>query len=166
MALPELYARALNLPSLPQSVMDQINFNYQDYLNYNRLDFSPENCMDNDLLPPDKKRNTHSHINTELLDEWCRENVSESMSFFWMLRSYRDQKKHKDTVTKTKLIYVIDTGGDNVTTTWYKEDQTTVLQHIQLQPHRWYILKTDMCHQVQGVEPDRIRFCVAGRVFS
>jgi len=166
MALPELYARALNFPLLPQSVIDQINFNYQDYLNYNLLDVSPENCLDNDLLTTNKKRNTHSHINTEFLDEWCRKNVCESMSFFWMLRSFRDQKNHKDTGTKCKLIYVLDTGGDNVTTTWYADDQTTVLQQIQLQSHQWYILKTELYHQVQGVEPSRVRFCIGGRVFD
>lgn len=166
MALPDLYARLLNFPPLPQYIVDKIDFNYQNYLNYDLTDTSPENCIDQTLLSPENKRTMNSHHNTELLNEWCHENICDSMHFFWMLRSFRDQRNHKDVGTKVKLIYVLDPGGDQVTTTWYADDQKTVLQKIQLETHQWYILKTDMYHQVQGVEHGRVRFCVGARIFD
>ena len=72
---------------------------------------------------------------------------------------------HMDKGTKTKFIYLLETGGDNVVTNFYDDDQKTIVDSVVLEPHRWCILKVDAYHSVAGVENGKTRFAITGKIF-
>ena len=83
--------------------------------------------------------------------------------FYFQLTTNLDV--HVDVGSDVKLIYFVDTGGDNVFTEFYSNDGKKLLQSIQLVSHKWYALKTSINHSVRGVDKSRTRFSIVGRLF-
>lgn len=144
---PYQYYRYVNLPQLPQSIVDQINFNFDDY----------ERKSGRGVY-------TWTDSFNESVNEWCQKNICAEM--YWGFQIIRgDLGIHKDVGTLTKFCYLLDTGGDNVITEFFEDDKITVVDSVNLEPHRWHILKVDTFHGIRGVDPGRIRFSITGKIF-
>lgn len=139
--------RYLNLPKLPDSLLKQINFNIDEY---------------------EKKFQVNDYIWTDSFNKevnaWCQENICADMYFAFQIMN-GNLGIHKDFGTKTKLIYLLELGGDNVITNFYEDDKVTVTHSYVIESHRWHILKADSYHSVTNVEPGKCRFSITGRVF-
>jgi hypothetical protein len=85
---------------------------------------------------------------------------------------------HSDIQRKMVLVYIIDTGGDNVITTWYRErgkslyrgkesgnklcdsgfidyDNLDVIESVKLESRCWYVLDGEILHDVDNITSQR-----------
>lgn len=67
---------------------------------------------------------------------------------------------HIDTGRPGAINFILDTGGDNVQTVWYADDQTTVLESVALEPFRWHRLKVDSYHTVRNITGTRFSITI------
>lgn len=147
--LPYSYFHYINLPKIPNEILNQINFDFSSY--------------DAKVISSGGNyRWSDSH--NKIINDWCRQNICSEMYWAFQIIS-GDMPIHKDNGTKTKFVYLLQTGGDNVVTEFYDEDKTNVLQSVIIEPHRWHILKVDTFHGVRNVDPGKIRFSITGRIF-
>lgn len=146
------YIQYLNFPPLPDYIVDQLS---TDPEHYNVDAVGPSN--------PGTYIWTKTH--NDQVDAWCKQNICADM--FWAFQIMTaDSFMHKDTGTATKINYIIDTGGPDVWTDFYADDQTTLLASYKIEPRRWHIFKADTFHAVRNVEPGQVRFAVTSRVFA
>ena len=145
------FVRCLNLPKLPQDIIDRIPRNYSLYEKKIQGIKSVHYVW------------TDSH--NQEVDAWCKENVCDSMYYAYQIIS-GNMVLHKDQGTKIKFIYLLDAGGSDVWTEFYADDQCTLLQREKLEINRWYIMKVDVYHKVVGIDPGNVRFGITGRVFE
>ena len=138
----------LNLPAIPQTVIDSIEFD------------------DNDLtLAKSIVGYKSSIVSTDLLNEWGRKNISEDIFLNYQLMT-DNVLLHRDKSTKSKLLYVIDTGGDEVLTSFYTDPEgTDLLFKAVIEPGRWCIFEADVCHKVSNMDPGKLRFAITGQIF-
>jgi len=99
------------------------------------------------------------------INAWCQRYISSDMYWAFQLMS-ADMPKHLDRGTTTKFNYVINTGGDDVWTRFWTNDQESMLAEYQIEPFRWHIFKSDTYHSVEGVQPGQVRIAVTGRIFA
>jgi hypothetical protein len=146
---PVRYIQYFNLPVIPDSILKSLNFNFDEYI---------------------KKENVENHywwsdsFNKEI-NEWGQANICPDM-YFAFQAAYGDMGKHKDHNTKTKINFLISTGGSNVLTEFWSDDQETKLASYCIEPMRWHIFKSDTTHSVTNTEPGKLRFGITGRIFS
>lgn len=67
---------------------------------------------------------------------------------------------HKDTGRTIIYNYILETGGDNVYTRFFDEDQETELYKINIPKHTWHQLDVTYFHDVVGIEKDRVAISV------
>jgi len=146
------YVQQLNLPSPPQNILDIVNKNYNIQKQHLNLKNDKEKI----------EQIWSEGYNIEV-DNWCKNNICKDVHYSFQLTT--NLNKHIDVGTKIKLIYFVDTGGDNVFTEFYSDDNKQMLQSVQLNSHKWYALKTDVNHAVRGVEKFKTRFSIVGRLF-
>ena len=154
--------RYLNLPRIPQSIIDNLNYNFEQYQTRE--------------LPADFRVKASVRRVTKLwsdsynqeINEWCKKNICESMYWAFLITD-GDLAVHVEEASKglasTKLNYIIQPGGSNVVTNFWEDDAKTLKQSFCIEPHRWHIFKADSYHSVQGIEPGKFRFSVTGKVF-
>ena len=146
---PYSYIRYINLPKIPNEILNQINFDFSSY--YDKVNAHNGNYRWSD-----------SH--NKIINDWCQQNICKDM--YWAFQIIRGELPiHKDKGTKTKFIYLLETGGERVVTEFYDEDKVTVLQSIIIDSHRWHILKADTFHGVRNIDPGKIRFSITGKIF-
>jgi len=138
--------RYINLPQIPAGIIDNLNYNFDQYDQRNRLG--------DVYLWSDS-------FNAEV-NEWCRANISKDMYWGFQIIS-GDLPAHKDIGTEIKLTYLINTGGDGVLTNFYEEDKITVTNSYNIPAGRWHLLQANRYHSVHNVES--VRFSITGRVF-
>lgn len=68
--------------------------------------------------------------------------------------------KHIDAQRKSILNYIINTGGDNVITKWY-DSNDNVIEQVIVQEKKWYRMKTDINHTIEGMTSDRLMLTVS-----
>lgn len=140
--------RYLELPSVPQIILDSIP---SDYSLYEKKSYYPEaNYLWTDTF------------NLEL-NQWAQRHIGSDLYFGFQIISGA-LPVHRDIGTLTKLVYLLDTGGDNVETVFYNDDGTEQYS-INIQQHRWHVLQADKLHSVRGIDPNRTRFSITARLF-
>jgi hypothetical protein len=173
---------------------------------YKKLDFPPipENLLNFDLTPlytvndsgygrSYKKNNNELipcrvkkyKINHKPHISWIRENVVDIKNTvkYVCVHEPIDSKSstqivHSDVKRKTVLVYIIDTGGDNVVTTWYREkdknlyrgkesgfklcdtgfvnyDDLDIIESVKLEKKTWYALDGEILHDVDNIISER-----------
>ena len=154
--------RYLNLPKIPQSIVDNLNYNFEQY---QKRDL-PDNFQGGQDAMRVAQLWTES-FNKEV-NEWCKENICDSMYWAFLITD-GDLAVHIEEASKglasVKLNYVIESGGDNVVTDFWANDAKTLTHSFCIEPHRWHIFKADSYHSVRGIEPGKFRFSVTGKVF-
>ena len=67
---------------------------------------------------------------------------------------------HKD-IGRTKAInYLIDAGGETVTTTWYS-DELEPLFNKTIEPFKWHIINTEINHGITGIIDKRLALTIS-----
>jgi hypothetical protein len=147
---PYRYYRYINLPKLPENILQKVNWNFNEY--------EKKTTEQSDNIY------TWSDSFNDEVNQWCQNNICSDM--YWGFQIIRgDLSPHKDNGTLTKFVYLLDNGGPDVITEWFNEDKTTVVDSVILETHRWHILKVDSFHGVRGVLPSKTRFSITGVIF-
>ena len=144
------YIQYINLPKVPAEILQKAVDNIPTCLEKFERPNNPYTWTDFD--------------NTEL-DAWGKLNISQELYYAFQIMT-DNMKIHKDTVTKTKFCYVIQTGGENVITSFYDEDQTTILDTYCIEQDRWHLLKADTYHGVSNLNHGNIRFSITAKIFE
>jgi hypothetical protein len=87
---------------------------------------------------------------------------------------------HTDRVRRVAINYIIDTGGENVRTSWYRErgqslhrdykgagemvagrkqinySDLELVESVVFEPMSWYMIQTDVIHDVQNITANRV----------
>lgn len=146
------HVQQLNLPSPTKNILDIVNENYIIQRQHFNLKTNKQKI----------EQIWSEGYNLEV-DNWCKNNICKDVHYSFQLTTNLNQ--HTDIGTKVKLIYFVDTGGDNVFTEFHSDDNKQILQSVKLDSHKWYALKTDVNHSVRGVEKSKTRFSIVGRLF-
>jgi hypothetical protein len=142
------YIQYLNLPKIPQEIIDTVikdagihrqHHNASVYGSY-----------------------TWSDYHTVELNSWCKANIGDDMYYGIQLMT-ADIDRHTDRGTKIKLNYLIDTGGDDVITNFYDQDQETLIESYQIEPLRWHIFKAESPHEIVNIT--RTRISITSKIF-
>lgn len=143
-----MYYRYINLPQLPNELIKKINFDFTQYeAKVQASTYSWSDSFNQDI------------------NEWCQQNICSNMYWAFQIIKGSELDIHVDRNTLIKFVYLLDTGGDNVVTSFYKDDKTTVIESVTLEPYRWHMLKVDVPHGVTGIDPARTRFSITGKIF-
>ena len=144
----DFYIKKLSsFPKLPTDIYEKINFNLDQYRNKNTVGNNVNYVWSDDF--------------NENINNWCQQNVVDGIYYAFQIAT-EDMPLHKDKNSTVKLIYVLDTGGDDVLTNFYNDKQE-LLHSLKVEPNFWYLLKTDVFHAVEGIT--RPRFSICATVF-
>lgn len=152
MAYKPRYLQYINLPRIPQEILDQLP---KDLNEFKSKSDRPDSFS--------QYRWTDDH--NEQLNQWCKENICADMYWGFQFMT-NDMPKHTDHNTKTKFVYLIEPGGNEVHTRFWTDDHNTQVDDHIIKPHRWHILKVDKVHSVDGIELGSTRWSVTGRIFE
>jgi len=141
----------LDLPKVPDSIIKQLNYNYDEY-----------EINDPNIYPP--QTNTWTKTFNSEINQWCQQHISPTLYWGFMIM-HSDLRPHTDVKTELKLTYLIRTGGDNVKTEFYEDDKVTLIESVIIEPFRWHLFRSDIVHAVKGIEPDHTRFSVSASIF-
>jgi hypothetical protein len=150
------YIQYVNFPQIPNELLNSI---------VPQTLLSAFNQSENKKSPSSYETYAWTDEANEQLNAWCQENICPDMYYAFQLITGK-LPIHKDKTTKTKLNYLISTGGDDVLTTFYKDDQTTKLASYNISAHKWHIFKADTYHSVSELLSNQIRFAVTARIFE
>ena len=132
------------LPKLPNHLVAEIQASIDDNQNH------PSKTSYNgiyDWLPANDK-----------IQEWCNENISEDI--YWGIQIITDDlPAHKDVGTVCKFNYLI--AGATGDTNFYNDDNE-LIETVLLESDKWYILNTNVLHEVVGVKD--VRISITGRI--
>lgn len=140
--------RYLELPKIPNSIIDNLPADWKQY--DQKVSYSGSNYTWTDSF-------------NQEINSWCQEHISQGMYFGFQIMT-GNVPMHKDVGTLTKLVYLLQPGGKNVTTNFYNDDRTLAHSFV-IEPFRWHVLRADSFHSVDHIEPDQVRFSITGRIF-
>jgi hypothetical protein len=139
-------ARKLQLPKIPDNIVKEI---YNSARNKKNLV---------------KKGEAYEWVSAcKMVQQWCKENICTDM--YWGIQIISNNLPlHKDIDTEIKLNYIIDSAGDSVITKFY-DDNMNLIQAVEFEENQWYILDVSKYHEVVGVNQDKSRISVTGKIF-
>ena len=152
-----MYVTYINLPRIPQELLDEIT---DEYILSQKNNAFPEN---------DPKYKIMKHIYssippTDNLNQWCKENICKSIK--WFVQVIRtDLPMHKDIGATIKFNYIFNQGNEDVETTFYEDDKETILHSEVIMPHRWHMFKVDTMHRAWNLTPGKKRLSISGCIF-
>lgn len=69
---------------------------------------------------------------------------------------------HIDYGREYAINYIIDTGGDDVTTYWTTDDRESVIFEKKIEPRRWHVIKVNPAwHGVRGIKIGKLRSIIS-----
>jgi hypothetical protein len=69
---------------------------------------------------------------------------------------------HFDYGRNYAINYIIEPGGNNVTTFWTEDDQTTIIKEVEIEPRRWHVIKVNPTwHGVTGIKIGKLRSIIS-----
>jgi len=145
--LPCQYIQFVNLPKIPQNIIDRLPMDVEKYpkkLSLHKYNWSDEH--------------------NEEINEWCQQHICKEI--YWACQfATGDLPKHIDRPTNIKFVYLLDTGGDQVYTKFWSEDGNTLLSQYLVPLHQWCIIKVNSLHSLEGMADNSVRFAVTGKIF-
>jgi hypothetical protein len=181
-----MFYKILDLPKIPQNLLQ-----FQLYPTIIRsVDMTHGREYIKNGQPIQSVHYTKMEAN-EKLKNWIVDNVPGVTSDMIFLQSFTGggttQLIHSDILRVFALNYIIDTGGDSVTTTWYQEneqplsrykdpaihglgqannkiidyDNCAVLEQVQFKQHQWSLIRTDVLHDIDHMTGVRSAVSIA-----
>lgn len=152
-----MYITYINLPTIPNNLLAEIS---DEFIFSQKNNAFPENDSKYDTI-----KNVYRSITPpKSLTQWCDENISKSIKWFVQVIG-SDLPIHRDIGATIKLNYIFNQGSDNVETTFYKDDNTTILHSEVILPYRWHVLKVDTLHRAWNLKPGNKRLSISGCIF-
>ena len=137
----------VNFPTIPKDVIDSM---------------IPSQA---DLSEAKERHYISTHTNVEKLNNWGRENIADSIYLNYQIL-FNDVPAHVDRNTKSKLLYIVEAGGDNVYTNFYtNEKKTELIFSTIIEPGRWCLFEADVDHEIVGMDKDKMRLGITGQIF-
>ena len=100
--------RYLNLPKIPVEILDNLNYNFDQY-SFKATYLNGAYKWSDDF--------------SQQVDTWCKQNICDTMHWGFQFMN-NNIIAHKDVGTEVKLTYLIDTGGSNVRTNFFEDNKT------------------------------------------
>jgi hypothetical protein len=97
---------------------------------------------------------------SDQLNEWLQSVCNFSVVSQYLLLNSNSPIHRDPRIRPRAYNYLLDTGGSNVITTVYDNDQT-ILKSMVIPSKTWYCLETGRLHGVQGIEPGRWRIVLS-----
>ena len=140
------------LPPIPQHVIDAV---FDSMATGENKAFEDENKK--------YKLDFYSWIpGNEIVQQWCNKNISPDI--YWGIQVItKDMPIHKDLGTESKFNYIINSGGPNVITNYYNNDEE-LIESCCCDINTWYILNTKVKHDVKNIILGEARISIAGRI--
>lgn len=140
--------RYLELPPVPQAILRNIPNDYT--------------LFENKHVRPGSVYVWSDTFNTEL-NQWGQQHIGKDLYFGFQIIT-GDLLPHRDIGTLTKIVYLIDTGGNDVETVFYNDNGGEEYSFV-IEPHRWHLLNVSKLHSVRGIKSGQTRFSVTARIF-
>jgi hypothetical protein len=174
-----IYYKELDLPKIPKELLI---FSNKQFKYVKDIGYGLTHIKNGQIL------NGCEYINFEIdhlpLKEWLNNNIPGSFigdSRKQISKAIKDKGTHivhSDVKRIFALNYLLEMGGDNVITTWYKEknkplyrpknkigqqsdtgfvkyDDLEVLTSVKFKKNKWYLLSTDILHDVDNITSER-----------
>jgi hypothetical protein len=179
-----MFYKKLNFPLIPIHILDSLESTLVNNIVVNDIGYNQIHIKNNIQLTA-CGYSMGEVVNNKLIS-WLKENIPDVVSRFNIL--YQTQFSldntpsthivHTDRLRLTALNYIIDTGGSDVVTSWYKEEgmnlhrlQKTpgsqsdsgavdyknlqLLESVNLEKNTWYIIDTRILHDVDNITGTR-----------
>lgn len=152
-----MYIDYIDLPNIPEELLESS----KDILNKETL---PVNTYGGDILPVrsnsgDVSPITRKKVSINLLI-WLQSICNFSVNARYLILN-SSVEIHRDPKTRPRAYnYIIDAGGENVTTTVYDDDYT-VLKSLVIPERTWYCLDTGRLHGLEGISEHRNRIVLS-----
>jgi hypothetical protein len=179
-----MFYKKLNFPPIPDYIVNSLESSLIDNIIVDDIGYEKKHIKNNKQLTACGY--SMGNIVNEELTSWLEENIPDISSRFNIL--YQTQFSldntpsthivHTDRLRLTALNYIIDTGGSDVVTSWYKEEgknlhrlQKTpgsqsdsgavdyknlqLLESVILEKNNWYIIDTRILHDVDNITATR-----------
>lgn len=151
-----MYIDYINLPNIPEELLESSN----DILNKETLSV---NTYEGGALSIATKHGTNSITRKEVpnnLIKWLQSICDFPVSARYLILNSR-VPIHRDPKTRPRAYnYIIDAGGENVTTTVYDDDYT-VLKSLVIPEKTWHCLETGRLHGLEGISENRNRIVLS-----
>jgi hypothetical protein len=169
-----IYYKELDLPAIPE---DLLEFNFLPMVGPTDVGYGNSHVKNNKLLSPCRYKVSTS-VDGRLI-KWIKENVKGIKSFEIFLQVINHDTGgvhivHSDINRTYALNYMIDTGGDNAWTSWYREkdmpirrsktkintqsdngyvgyENLELLETVKFEKKKWYLISTNVLHDVDEV---------------
>jgi hypothetical protein len=179
-----MFYKKLNFPPIPEHIINSLESSLIDNTVVGDIGYKEKHIKNNKELVA-CGYSMGNIVNSELTT-WLEQNIPDINTRFNIL--YQTQRSnnnvpsthivHTDRLRLTALNYIIDTGGDNVMTSWYKEDgkelqrskkitgsqsdsgavdykNLQLLESVNLEKNNWYIINTRILHDVDNITATR-----------
>lgn len=94
------------------------------------------------------------------LREWLQSVFPERTKFRYQTL-VKDIPCHVDRGRDVAINYLVDAGGDSVSTAWYTDEFGDKIEEVVLEPNSWHELKVDQWHTVHNITGRRFAITVA-----
>lgn len=177
-----LYYKEIDLPEIPAELlafdpMDQAITHHA--VDQKTFDYGKDHVLNGQVITPPQY--LVRMVNYQKLTNWLNQYIPEIPNVVLSEVVPTDSGKmivHTDIKRIATLNYMIDTGGDNVVTSWYREDNQNIirkekppgnqtdsgyvdydrlelLDSVVFQKNRWYLLRTNVLHDVSHISSVR-----------
>jgi len=179
-----MFYKIQNFPPIPKELLDNLADNLHNNKIINDIGYGVEHIKNNQKLTA--CRYTMGDLNSDQLTGWLENNILGVESRFNILYQTQQARNnmpsthivHSDRERLTALNYIIDEGGEDVITSWYKENNKELfrerktsggqsdsgfvnyqnlelLKSAKLEKNCWYIIDTRILHDVDNITGTR-----------
>lgn len=162
-----------HLPTIPDDLVDQILINDNDYINYSVF----ANGVDRNILKNGQQIPSSSNRirdASDLLKHWITQNLTRHWHTAGTVITDAGKSvigPHIDRIRNYSLLYPVVTGGNNVTTVFYRLkdpkksraeffyndiSELEEIARVRIPQNTWCILDTKTIHAVEGLDSTRI----------
>jgi hypothetical protein len=169
-----IYYKELDLPVIPE---DLLKFNFLPMTGPIDVGYGNSHIKNSKQLSPCNYKFSTS-VDSRLI-KWVKENIKGIKPFEFFLQVIEHETGgvhivHSDIKRTYALNYMIETGGDNAWTSWYRENNMPIrrsktrintqsdtgyvgyenlelLETVKFKKNKWYLISTDILHDVDEV---------------
>ena len=94
-----------------------------------------------------------------VLEAWLRPHFPDCDTFEYQMIKRR-LNGHKDVRRTECYNYVVSTGGPGATTSWWQDDQKTLIQSDHIPENIWHKIRVDVFHSVTGLDDTRFTLTI------
>jgi hypothetical protein len=182
-----MYFKELDLPPIPEELLD---FEFKPSIGVDDIGYGRTHTKNGKTLTPCSywfSKNSNPKLNN-----WIYENIiqdSKSIEVGCQLATDGVHIVHSDINRKYAINYMIELGGDNAWTSWYKEadmpldrskrtisaqadtgyvgyENLELLETVKFEKNKWYLIVTNILHDVDEIVGNRKSISISVRPYK